>query len=168
MAKKGDNSAALIIMLAVVLPMALVALVGIAAAIAIPSFMSYLQRAKTQEARVNVAAIHQGLASAVASGTLSEAPRIARTPLEPACRSKQLVDWGAADPGWAAIGFGPPDPLYYAYEVEPRPGGAYVIRASGDLDCDGVYSTFELHGRVDPSTRQAIREPGLVVADENE
>ena len=166
MAKKSGSGMSILIVAVIAVPV-IVVIIGILAAIAIPAFMGYMARAKTSEARSNLMSIHSALAASVADQGLTEAPRIARTPGEVGC-GKTLVDWSGGDPGWATIGFGPPDPLYYAYEVEPLPGGAYVIRATGDLDCDGTYSRFELRGHIDPTTRAAVRDGDIVAIDERE
>jgi len=167
MAKKSSTGMTLLIVALVAIPVIL-AIIGILAAIAIPAFIGYLGRAKTAEARTNLMTIHTALAASVVDQGLTEAPRIPRTPRDVGCGSKTVVLWSAEDPGWSAIGFGPPDPLYYSYEVEPLPGGAYVIRATGDLDCDGTYSTFELRGHIDPSTREAVRDGEIVAIAELE
>ena len=53
------------------------------------------------------------------------------------------------DPAWRALRFSVDDPFRYSYQYELVDGGrAAVLRAFGDLDCDGVGSTIEL--RLDP------------------
>jgi len=55
--------------------------------------------------------------------------------------------WDA--PTWAALDFAMLDPHYYSYEFAVSDDGAsYTVLAYGDLDCDGEYSTFSLHGEV--------------------
>lgn len=45
-------------------------------------------------------------------------------------------------PHWAALRFGdPPKRLQVTYEKTAP--DAFVVRAHGDVDCDGIYSTFE-------------------------
>jgi hypothetical protein len=50
------------------------------------------------------------------------------------------------EPGWQALGFAIPDShaFVYAFEVDEKADGSYLFkaRAVGDLDCDGVQSTF--------------------------
>lgn len=167
MAKKSGSGLTLLLVAIIAIPVVL-AIIGILAAIAIPAFVSYTVRAKTSEARTNLMTLHTALAATVVDQGLTEAPRLPRTPRDVGCGTKTVVLWSAEDPGWSTIGFGPPDPLYYAYEVEPLPGGAYVIRATGDLDCDGTYSTFELRGHIDPSTGAAVRDGEIVAIDELE
>jgi hypothetical protein len=53
-------------------------------------------------------------------------------------------------PVWQALNFEVSDPHYYSYEyVVSDDGQSFAARAFGDLDCDGVYSTFALSGHVD-------------------
>lgn len=168
MVQKRGKAGLIVIVIAVLAIPAFLGCIGVLAAVAVPSFVRYQQRAKAGEARANVRVIQQGLAMALADGALTEAPRIARTPAEVPCGASQVVSWGAEDSGWATLGFSPSEPLRYPYELEPGPDGRYVIRAVGDLDCDGVHSHFELHGRIDPSTREATADPEVLVVDELE
>ncbi len=51
--------------------------------------------------------------------------------------------WSA--PGWRELGFSIDGPYRYTYEYVPDPGGASaIVRATGDLDCNGVSSLYEL------------------------
>lgn len=47
------------------------------------------------------------------------------------------------DPSWRAIGFSIDGRHRYSYQIA-RDGDALILRAIGDLDCDGVLSTLEL------------------------
>ena len=58
--------------------------------------------------------------------------------------------------GWKEIGFSVGEPFRYQYSVisggvGPRAG--FTIRAHSDLDCDGVYSTYERTATVDAKGR---------------
>ena len=47
--------------------------------------------------------------------------------------------------GWAALGFTIDDPNRYSYQVQLVDGGqAIVLRATGDLDCNGVSGVYEV------------------------
>lgn len=51
--------------------------------------------------------------------------------------------WSA--PGWRALGFSIDGSYRYTYQYLPDPGGASaLVRAVGDLDCDGTSSSYEL------------------------
>lgn len=63
---------------------------------------------------------------------------------------------GTCDPGdafssseaWQAYLFEPSGPIRYSYEAKSE-GDRITIRAIGDLDCDGVFSTYESIGQLD-------------------
>ena len=62
-----------------------------------------------------------------------------------------------ADPGWRALRFTIDDPHRYSYSYEVVDGGrAAVLRASGDLDCDGVPGVVEL--RLEPGEGDELIE----------
>jgi type II secretory pathway pseudopilin PulG len=154
----------------------LVFVVGILAAIAVPAFIGYTARAKSQEARAHIEALFAGVAGYYEAervgpdGSLLSRelpPSAARTPAVPPCGTR--APWPSEAPGeWRALRFHPSDPLYYAYEYERGPDGrSFVIRAAGDLDCDGHQSLFELRGGIDDHGG-VYREPYLHVADEHE
>lgn len=55
------------------------------------------------------------------------------------------------DATWQALKFSMDDPHYYAYEYQASGTGTsatFTVAAYGDLNCDGVYSTFEMVGSV--------------------
>jgi hypothetical protein len=59
-------------------------------------------------------------------------------------------------PGWATLGFTIDDPHRYAYQYQVVDGGkAAVIRAIGDLDCDGTPGTYEV--RLEPRVGRLSR-----------
>ena len=61
-------------------------------------------------------------------------------------------------PGWAVFGFSIDDPHRYSYQYEPAPDGkSAIVRAIGDLDCDGVRATYEV--RLTPDGRRLARRP---------
>lgn len=58
--------------------------------------------------------------------------------------------------GWKELGFSISDKFRYQYRVISvgnGPGAGFIIRAHGDLDCDGVYSTYERTGQLMPGGR---------------
>ena len=53
-------------------------------------------------------------------------------------------------PGWQALAFSIDDPYRYTYSYSPDPGGrSAIVRAVGDLDCDGEPSLYEVEIRID-------------------
>ena len=58
------------------------------------------------------------------------------------CKPDYAV-WNTA--GWRDLGFSVDGPYRYTYQYVPDPSGnSAVIRATGDLDCDGVSSLYEV------------------------
>lgn len=136
---------------------------GITAAVAIPSFINYVKRSKTSEARANLASIYAGLEGYyAANGSLPPSAPPTRAVPGP----EMVIFPVGSHPTWTALGFEPRDPQYYSYELETHPDGTFVIRARGDLDGDGVLSVFELAGRPGPAGLE--RAPGIYTMNELE
>lgn len=58
-------------------------------------------------------------------------------------RSPDPAVWAA--PGWTGLGFSIDDEYRYTYEYAPDPSGtSAMLRAVGDLDCDGKSSLYEV------------------------
>jgi hypothetical protein len=140
-------------------------LLGIAAAVVVPAFERYVTRLRTVEASANLQALVYGATAYYNYGAGSEYvlgdPSRARfpdsAPLTPAvvpwgeARAPEAADW--LHPTWQALGFAVWDSHYYAYQFDSAGTGleaTFTVSAFGDLDCDGVLSTFSRSGRVDP------------------
>lgn len=142
-----------------------VAVAGVMAAVAIPAFMKYLRRSKSSEAPMNLRRMVDGAVAFYqreqfdAQGNPLPARFPQTTPLAPpsfACvdgesepRQPMMEDWTA--PGFKELQFAIPDRVYYRYQFISEGGGpdaVFTARALGDLDCDGVLSTFERVGAV--------------------
>ena len=112
---------------------------GIYAAIAIPAFMKYIERAKESEARVNLAALATA-AAALDEKQAAELPGADWTPAGSACAQpdqKFAVD-GAAwqrEP-WHTLGFSIERPHYFQYRAS-RVSGGFRFEARADLRCNG-------------------------------
>jgi hypothetical protein len=145
------------------------AMTGIVAAIAIPSFVKYQRRAKTSEATMNVRRLFDGAVAYYneehvdAQGNVLPPgfpPSAPLTPADDYCkqgRDRFDPDPKAWDhPTWQALNFRLEDPHRYRYEFVSSSTG-FTARAIGDLDCDGVYSTFERVG--------TLNEQGFVNGD---
>ena len=76
------------------------------------------------------------------------------TPAEIPCgttHNPTYEDWGADT--WEALNFAISDPHYYSYQYVSdgtQVGSTFTAYAFGDLDCDGVLSTFFRTGEVAP------------------
>ena len=114
--------------------------VGVLASTAIPAFLRFTARSKTAEAGLQVRALSEAVRRRCQEG---EAP-VSAGPLPLHVSSeRQLTDF-SADPGFAALGFDPAEPLYFQYSVRLEADGVTAILAQGDLDGDGALSTFEV------------------------
>jgi type IV pilus assembly protein PilA len=165
--------------------MIVVAIIGVLAAVAVPAFMRYLARSKTAEAREMLHRMH-GQARAYYLETFGgqsagavvphQFPR--SVPMTPAvtccapagadkCRP-QASQWD--DPTWVALHFSMDDAHYFRYEfIASGTGSAarFTARASADLDCDGVESTYEMYGQVNEAA-EVVGGPGVVRLNELE
>jgi hypothetical protein len=55
-----------------------------------------------------------------------------------------------SDPAWKALRFSVDDEHRYTYSYIPDPGGrSAIVRATGDVDCDGVTALYEVEVRLD-------------------
>ena len=129
-------------------------------------------RAMTREATMNLKRMADGAARHVekrlAAGNpvgSSSFPRTVKvTPGNPTkfmCRQGVAQAYATSGqtwrhPTWMALGFAAKAPMNYAYEFISVGTGAsarFTARAMGDIDCNGVLSTFERMGRIDASGR---------------
>lgn len=127
------------------------AILGSLLAVALPAFSRDLHASRLVEPTDGLARIG---ASAIAYAEANErfpdsAPL---TPSSPPRGTKQADPPGTWDgPTWHALAFRPSAegvPHAYAFSFESTAGGtAFVAQARGDLDGDGVLSTFEIRGR---------------------
>ena len=146
--------------------MIVVAIVGILAAVAIPSFMRYIAKSKTMEARGQLEKMYNGArayfmeprslkgsfqpldaqfpASAPASPAVSCCTFGGKCPPTPA-------DWSS--PTWQALLYSMDDPHFYQYQFISSGIGEdaeFTAQAIGNLDCDSDFSTFSMYGRAEP------------------
>jgi len=141
-----------------------VAIIGILAAIAVPSYIKWMYKAKTAEAKQELKAIYDGARTYIMDpqrerdGIKAIPPQFpvtaAVTPATSCCQpdgSDRCVPnrllWDT--PTWNALHFSVDDPHYYRYEFISKLNGheaSFTARAYGDLDCDGVESSYEIAG----------------------
>jgi prepilin-type N-terminal cleavage/methylation domain-containing protein len=162
--------------------MIVVAILGILAAVAIPSMIKYLRRAKTTEAVDKLSYLYRN------SGTYATGERVNRglggAALAPQFPAPQALTPAAVPAGvrvtdpvgtwdtatWQALDFSIADPHYYSFEYESSGVGTaagFTARALGDLDGDGNRSTFERAGALN-SQREMYGSPGVYMESELE
>ena len=150
--------------------MIVVAIIGILAAVAIPAFMKYIRRSKTVEATMNVRKLFDSSVSYFEGEHADKGGNtLAKTfPTDP---TSQPAPWGNvkstccgqtgdkcapaasnfADPTWSALNFSVDDPFYFGYQYNSKGSETtanFQAYAFGDLDCDGINSTYERSGSV--------------------
>lgn len=131
-----------------------VAIVGLLASVAIPSYMKYTRRGMTTEATLNLRKMYDG-AAAYYVGEHSDAKGTilakmfpndaAPTPAAIPCGVKhQPVPAEYDTPEWSALDFAVRDPYRYQYSFQKdKPAaGQSLMMAQGNLDCDNITSIF--------------------------
>ena len=146
-----------------------VALLGSVLAVAIPTFAREIHASRFVEPTDGLKRIGAGALS-YAEANLQFPDSAPLTPSAPPRGTKEADPPEIWDtPTWYALAFCPaPEgvPHAYAFEFESSSGG-FVARARGDLDGDGILSTFEIRG-VAPPGEAARVEPGMYVEAELE
>lgn len=144
-------------------------LLGCIAAISVPTFARELHSSRLAEPieglnRLGFAA----LSLAEAGGRFPDSAPL--TPSVPPRGVKVIDPGGTWDaPTWRMLDFraSPEDvPHAFSFGFEGSSGG-FVGRAKGDLDGDGLYSTFEIRGSVVPGAKPRL-EPGMYIESELE
>lgn len=151
---------------------------GLLSALAIPAFYRYIRRARATEASVTLRRIAVNARSYYEgddSTDSSSKPLLKQFPLgstgwvpkTPCCEqgSKRScrpdpADWNV-DP-WRALGFSMTSAHYFQYRYQSSGTGrnaTFKAEARADLDCNGLYSTYTVKGRVDESGKVVLEEP---------
>lgn len=138
---------------------------AILAAVAIPALIDRQHRSKTHEAHNNLRLMMLSAqdfyrAERVGPDGKPLTPRFplttSPTPPRPFCEDgddgfvPRPEDW--QQPGWRELDFAVEGPHRYRYEFVSQgegPDAIFTARVLGDLDCDGVLSTFERSGYID-------------------
>jgi len=142
--------------------MIVVAIIGILASVAIPSFIKYIRKAKTAEAPYNLEKIYNSARvyyiddqaqSTIGVRSRTFPPSVGPTPAVNCCANpSQRCEPDASqwmDESWRALNFSMDDPHYFRYAFTATGSGtaaSFITRAHADLDCDGELSTFSMAG----------------------
>lgn len=146
-----------------------VALFGSAAAVAVPTFIRELRASRFVEPTDALARMSQNaVLYAESHGRFPDSAPL--TPATPPRGAKEVSPPGTWElPVWRALDFTPVAegaPHAYAYAFDSQ-ASAFVARAHGDLDGDGILSTFEVRGLIAPGQPPRV-EPGMYVEAELE
>jgi prepilin-type N-terminal cleavage/methylation domain-containing protein len=117
-----------------------VAILGSLAALAIPSYRRFQLRAKTAEARANLASI-----ATSENAYFGEFNRyVTAAPTPPGAESPNRRAWSGGGAGdFDRLGFVPVGDVLFTYAVDTDPvAAAFTAGARGDLDGNGAFSEF--------------------------
>jgi len=164
--------------------MVVVAIIGVLASIAIPTFIENDKHAKTSEVAPNLERIYSNSRTYVfavhaSRGSITPIPlqfpvSEPKTPAASCCTFPggrcipNPAIWQAS-PTWTALVFTMDDPSYYNYEYESTGtsqtgvGSIFTARATGNLDCDAIFSTFEMWGKIVAAEQDILGSGGMFV-----
>jgi hypothetical protein len=158
------------------------AIFGSVLAVAVPAFVRDVRSSRFAEPTEGLAALSESAVAYAASRPVGQAFP-ASAPLTPVHPPRGIL---AADPfgtwetpTWQALGFPPPrssgrafaegqpHAFSFAFDITLSPArSSFVAHAHGDLDGNGVTSTFEIRGHdVEGDPAGPAVEPGLYVED---
>ena len=128
--------------------------IGILAAVAIPSFMDYQKKAKRSEADLVLNQLQRSASRYYAEMNAFPTQASGPTPSQPCCTFTQRKC--PADPSswaiepWMSLDFEPYESTYFQFEYTPSADGqSFTATATGDLDCDGTSIVYTLRGRAE-------------------
>lgn len=173
--------------------MIVVAIIAILAVVAVPQFTKYMRSAKTAEANQSLDTIKKGAFAYYSTPRLKKGTMenlhcrfpefVGTTPVGSGCCNvdgngddrcdSSLSSWNNAT--WSALKFGITDEHYFQYHFNSSgtlSTAKFTAEANADLDCDGIFSTFQLVGTGDPQATyhecNAVGSPALFRDQETE
>ena len=135
--KKGGGIPGIVIV--IIILVCAVPCLGILAAIAIPNFVKYQQRAKASEVKMNMRAI-----ATAEKAYFGEHDKFVAAGPVPASVPRAQATTFTPDQGFSALGWRPESPVRYQYEVQLLGPKTAVVVGHGDLNGDGVASEYKL------------------------
>ena len=117
------------------------------------AMQKYISKSKSVEGRVAVRSLFMRARDAAQETGEFPAGKTGPVPAAGSC-CKGPEGQCAPDPAlweaepWSTLGFVQDMPHRYSVEYEVDASGTLTVRAIGDLDCDGTFSTFSMTGTV--------------------
>jgi hypothetical protein len=133
---------------------AVIPMIGILSAVAIPAFMDYMKRSKKTEAALQLNKVAKNAKRVYVETGKFPVGNAPLTPPQPCCGQPNnhcaaVPQLYAASPVWTMLDFQIDEPTLFQYSYRgSRDGQSFVAEAVGDLDCDGTFITYELKGSV--------------------
>jgi len=134
--------------------MIVVAIIGILAAVAIPSFMDYMKRSKRTEASLQLNKIGKNAKRAYSETSAYPTGTAAQLPAKPAAggccggtnnKCTAVPTSFTADNVWKALDFQIDEPSLFVYDYTGA-ATSFTAKATGDLDCDTTEIVYTLAG----------------------
>jgi prepilin-type N-terminal cleavage/methylation domain-containing protein len=163
-----------------------VALIGILASIAVPTFTRYVAQSKTTEPRLLLKTMAESaigyyqvehydrsgrpvpeiMFPTASYGEMDASINVVPADVPPGTKyATKPEDWRVSP--WAEMKFRVARPHYYQYRYRainaPDFGDAFTCRAKGDVDADGIQSDFRIYGEANESG--LLRITGLIIAN---
>lgn len=153
----SGSASGIIVALAVV--GGLVVILGILSVLAIYGVRKYIASVKTMEARNTTALLAKtAIAAHERDGKLCPSTRaVPKDPSEISGKKYMSRSGEWSEAGFDCLRFEMTSPQYYSYEYISN-GDSFEVVARGDLNGDGVLSTFRTRGRVQPGGVQLSTE----------
>jgi prepilin-type N-terminal cleavage/methylation domain-containing protein len=130
--------------------MIVVAIIGILAALAIPTFSNFRMKARVAESRANLGAIRNTEIAYYAEWNTYITGQD-RTPTHGGPPNHVKIPWDP-DTRFSVLGFQPEGDVFFEYSLEPIGSlfsTTYNARVWGDLDNDGLWSQFYIGSATD-------------------
>ena len=131
--------------------MIVVAIIGILAAVAIPAFMDYMKKSKKTEASLQLNKLAKNLKVEYMTSQAFPKGSAPLSPDKPCCEGPNHKCFDAKvwqHPTWQALDFQIDEPHLFRYAYESN-GKTFMVRAVGDLDCDGTEIAYVMTGAAD-------------------
>jgi hypothetical protein len=128
------------------------ATIGMLAAVAVPAFMDYMKKSKKSEAALQLNKLAKNLKVAYITNQAFPKGNTGPTPDKSCCEgpNHKCFDTKAwQNPIWQQLDFQIDEPHLFRYAYESN-GKTFVLRALGDLDCDGNEIAWVMTGAADP------------------
>jgi len=144
--------------------MAIVAVAGSVLASTVPAFISNLRASRLAEPveALNHIAMRATQRAVGLPASMAYPASVALTPAKVPAGQRVVDPPGTWDhPTWRRLDFRMSEPHGFSYEFESHlsaSGSSFAVRAHGDLDGDGVTSTFEVMGESRDSEEPRIGE----------
>ena len=115
--------------------------IGILAALAVPGYQLFVQRARLAEAYGSL----EGIVAAENAFHRDHGSFVACSPSGASVPRGGTALFDARTAGWKQLGFTLEGPVRYLYQVDLE-GGSFIATAHGDLDGNGKTSTITMRG----------------------